>query len=208
MSTAEYQLEDINKILSPVFEKHGFEYYTPQKQFIKATKTGYVTVILFPQISGTKYLVDIHLGSRIEEVEKLVYSYLRELPGLHNYSITASVPYKKLTQEKHPRIFASTELELMKELEKFHLFMEEKGFGILSNLETLEFLDEAFNTTPSKPIIFQYNQIMRAFRGVALAKLLNKPIENLAAEYRKKIIDVFGTDDQKKKYQDFVSSII
>jgi hypothetical protein len=34
-------------------------------------------------------LVDTHLGSRVDEVEKLVFSFFRELPAANNLSVTA-----------------------------------------------------------------------------------------------------------------------
>jgi len=74
----DYKLEDIQNILSPIFEKRGFSFNPAQNQFIKNSKIGYSTIILYPQVSGTKYLVDIHLGSRVDEVEKLVFSFFRE----------------------------------------------------------------------------------------------------------------------------------
>ena len=204
----DYKLEDIQNILSPVFEDQGFYFNPSQNQFIKNSKIGYSTVILYPQVSGTKYLVDIHLGSRVDEVEKLVFSFFRELPAANNLSVTASVPYKKLIQEKHPRIFASTDLELMQQLEKFHKFMDKDGFKFLENLESLLFLNDAFNTTPEKPIIYQYNPVMRAFRGVAIAKLLYRPIGDLASVYRNKVLKNVATNSQKEKFEEFVSSII
>ena len=204
----DYKLEDIQNILSPIFEKRGFSFNPAQNQFIKNSKIGYSTIILYPQVSGTKYLVDIHLGSRVDEVEKLVFSFFRELPAANNLSVTASVPYKKLIQEKHPRIFASTDLELMQQLEKFHKFMEKEGFKFLEKIESLVFLHESFNNSPEKPIIFQYNQVMRALRGIAIAKLLNKPLGDLASNYRNKVLYNLATDSQKEKFEEFVSSII
>jgi hypothetical protein len=96
----------------------------------------------------------------------------------------------------------------MQQLEKFHKFMDKDGFKFLENLESLRFLNDAFNTTPEKPIIYQYNQVMRAFRGVAIAKLLHRPIGDLASVYRNKVLKNVATNSQKEKFEEFVSSII
>lgn len=207
-TTVDHKLEDVYEILTPLFEKQGFHFYAPKHQFVKDTDTGYITVILYPQVSGTKYLVDIHLGARIDRVEEMIYPFLRHLPGYYNHSITTSMPYGKLTNTNHPRIFASNNTELMKGLEDFHHFMENEGFILLHEMAMTSFLEEKFNKTPHLPSDFQFNNVLRAFRGIALAKQEEKPLEELIEVYRTSAIQVYGNELVAKQFEAFCEELV
>ncbi len=163
------------KQLLPFFKKWGFEYIDVYSQFRKIDKMGFKNVILSISQYEDEIWIEVTLGIRKDEVERLTQPFLSSLSDFQNHTTTISVSLGKLNQNPYFRYKAENEEDLEVCAEELMKFMTEEGMTFLEEKNSLQELDLIFNKLPKVPILYVHNQFHRFFKGIVLAKITNNP---------------------------------
>lgn len=163
------------KQLIPFFKEWGFEYIDMYSQFRKKDKMGFQNVILSISQYETEIWIEVTLGVRKDEVERITQPFLSNLTDFQNQTTTISVSVGKLNQNPYFRYKAENEEDLEVCAEELIKFMTEEGMIFLEEKSSMQELDSAFNKIPKQPILYIHNQHHRFFKGIVLAKITNNP---------------------------------
>ena len=163
------------KQLLPFFKEWGFEYIDVYSQFRKIDKMGFKNVILSISQYEDEIWIEVTLGIRKDEVERLTQPFLSSLSDFQNHTTTISVSLGKLNQNPYFRYKAENEEDLEVCAEELMKFMTEEGMTFLEEKNSLQELDLIFNKLPKVPILYVHNQFHRFFKGIVLAKITNNP---------------------------------
>ncbi|WP_338766298.1 hypothetical protein WAF17_03490 [Bernardetia sp. ABR2-2B] len=161
------------KQLIPFFREWGFKYIDTYSQFRKTDKMGFQNVILSISQYEEEIWIEVTLGIRKDEVERITQPFLSNLTDFQNQTTTISVSLGKLNQNPYFRYKAENEEDLEVCAEELIKFMTEEGMTFLENKNSLQELDSTFNKVPKRPILYVHNQFHRFFKGIVLAKVTN-----------------------------------
>ncbi|WP_338790919.1 hypothetical protein V9L05_22555 (plasmid) [Bernardetia sp. Wsw4-3y2] len=177
------------KQLIPFFREWGFEYIDVYSQFRKTDKIGFQNVILSISQYETEIWIEVTLGIRKDEVERITQPFLSNPTDFQNQTTTISVSVGKLNQNPYFRYKAENEEDLEVCAEELIKFMSEEGMIFLEEKNSMQELDLAFNRIPKRPILYIYNQHHRFFKGIVLAKITNNPrYEELVELYYRSLV--------------------
>lgn len=163
------------KQLIPFFKEWGFEYIDTYSQFRKTDKMGFKNVILSISQYEDEIWIEVTLGIRKDEVERISQPFLSNLSDFRNQTTTISISLGKLNQNPYFRYKAENEEDLEVCAEELTKFMTEEGMIFLESKNSLQELDLIFNKLPKRPILYVHNQDYRFFKGIVLAKITNNP---------------------------------
>ncbi|MDR3046938.1 MAG: hypothetical protein LBU51_04895 [Bacteroidales bacterium] len=170
----------IVEFLSPLLEKHGFQYQKSKKAFVRKTQTG-CDEIGIGSYDYLHYEFDFAFSKRIDGMQKIITAINFEcgFNFINNYKehTTIYVCYKNLTKK---RIEAISYSVLKKELEKLLPLIENEVLPYFEKLNSLEFLNQTINYPEKDPKnIFSYFSIIknsnRCINALIIAKTLNDP---------------------------------
>ncbi|MFK7936938.1 MAG: hypothetical protein AB8G22_25715 [Saprospiraceae bacterium] len=190
--------------LRPLLEERGFEWVGAMHQFRKATERGFVAVVLAISPYESDAIIEFHLGIRIDAVENLAYSYTNGLMGFRPNSMTLVTPLSRILDKRFQRFTVKNELEVKQVAQILLRQLEQRGFDFLSTYESLATLDYLFNHAPNLPLNLVHQQVNRALRGLALAKLNQRnDLALLIQQYRDLLAHHYATDMEKLKFDEF-----
>ena len=115
------------KQLIPFFREWGFEYIDAFSQFRKTDKMGFKNVILSLSQYETEIWIEVTLGIRKDEVERISQPFLSNLSDFHNQTTTISISLGKLNQNPYFRYKAENEEDLELCADQLIDFMTEEG---------------------------------------------------------------------------------
>lgn len=199
--------EELLKRLSRYFSAYRYSLLIAQNQFRKTTDHGFHNVILS---TGNEFpaLATLHLGIRLDMVERLVYQFTSGLAEYSPHSTTLITsagrvlgqPYHEYSIEKAADINAVT-----REME---YFMESEGFIFLEKHGRVQSLNELFNDEPEKKSPYLTNELHRSLRGIILAKLTHRSNwPQLVATYRAQLTQR-GTPEQLMQSYDQLANYL
>ena len=163
------------KQLIPFFKEWGFQYIDAYSQFRKTDKMGFKNVILSISKYEEEIWIEVTLGIRKDEVERITQPFLSNSIDFQNQATTISVSLGKLNQNPYFRYKAENEEDLEVCAEELIKFMTEEGMIFLEDKNSLQELDLTFNKVPKRPILYVHNQFHRFFKGIVLAKITHNP---------------------------------
>lgn len=165
--TLYYALEDY-------FLSQSFLAIPTLQQFRKATAQGFITVIVSAPAPWPT-LAELHLGVRINLVETLVYQFTNGLAGYSKHSTTLITSSGNILDDPYQRYAVENERATPNVVQQMRDFMEQLGFAFLERHNSVMMLDNLYNDTPEQQSPFLPNLFHRALRGIALAKLAQRP---------------------------------
>lgn len=167
--------------LQPLFSENGYEACPENKLFRKATKSGSRSVLFNLKRVADGQLLEVNFGMRFEIIESLVYQFL----NAPKESNTILVDLDFIKHQTKPPFIITDEASLRSNCKRISDFMEKKGFRALQALGKLKKVDAVVNRKPHLPCLYMNNGIYRCFKGVTLARLLQRTDFNqLIAVYK------------------------
>ncbi|WP_375560338.1 hypothetical protein ACE193_21960 [Bernardetia sp. OM2101] len=150
---------------------------------------GFKNVILSISQYDDEIWIEVTLGVRKDEVERITQPFLSNLSDFQNQTTTISVSVGKLNQNPYFRYKAENEEDLEVCAEELIKFMTDEGMTFLEMKSSYQELDLTFNRIPKRPILYIYNQHHRFFKGIVLAKITNNPrYEELVELYYRSLV--------------------
>ena len=181
--------------LRPFLEAAGYSWHAPLHQFRRPTPAGFVCVILSVSDFVDSALVEAHLGIRIDRVEELVFDHLNGAPGFRRDSMTLVTPLARLYEQRSERFPVSDRAGAAQAAAKIWTRIDDRGLPFLETFSDLLPLERLFNGAPDETVSLLHNPIHRCFRGLALAKLGERPdLPALYATYREQLKAPYGAD--------------
>ena len=174
MNEIQLQEKHIYHTLSPLFSAQGYELLTAKNQFRLPTRNGYRAALI--TVNGNRYeqTIDLHLSIRLDVVEELVNQFISEIASGYNESATIIASYGRLTQQPYKRFLVKNEAGLEAACKHIDTFMRNRGFGFLEKFDRLRKIDPVINRKPEQPCPLLHDQIIRCFKGIAIAKLTHR----------------------------------
>jgi hypothetical protein len=197
------------KQLIPFFKEWGFEYIDVYSQFRKTDKMGFKNVILSISHYETEIWIEVTLGIRKDEVERITQPFLSNFTDFQNQTTTISVSLGKLNQNPYFRYKAENEEDLEVCAEQLMDFMTEEGMTFLEEKNSLQELDLTFNKVPKHPILYVHNQHHRFFKGIVLAKITNNPkYDELSEIYFRSLITQKANETIQVNFKRLVAFLV
>lgn len=191
------------------FREWGFEYIDEYSQFRKMDKMGFKNVILSLSQYETEIWIEVTLGIRKDEVERISQPFLTNLSDFYNQTTTISISLGKLNQNPYFRYKAENEEDLELCAEQLIDFMTEEGMFFLEEKNSLQELDLIFNKTAKLPILYIHNQFHRPFKGIILAKITNNPkYESLVETYLSSLITQKANESIQTNFKRLVAFLV
>ncbi|SDM21123.1 hypothetical protein SAMN04488090_2843 [Siphonobacter aquaeclarae] len=172
MITTPFETELYEK-LSVFFAERGFELLPDRKQFRKSTGTGFHNVIFSASYRTNEVWLEVSIGLRHQEIEFLAQQFLDNAEEFRDDANTLVVSVGKFNDDKYFKYRIQSPEDLDDACEQIKEFLLQQGFGFMARYETLSSLNQLFNTEPTKPCKFVYNQVHRSFKGVIAARFVN-----------------------------------
>jgi hypothetical protein len=184
----EFRLTAFTDALAPAFESRGYEWVASGQQFRKQHAYGFNAVVFSPAVYDDEVILEVSLGSRHRLVEELMTSIGKQ--GLSNgrYGFSAITTLGKQLELKHQRLRAGSPEQTRELGDALLEFFESGGFELLEKLARRDGLHQALNYQPGKPSMFANNQLLRCFRGLAIAHIIDAPnLHSLAEVYENRL---------------------
>lgn len=167
---------------------HEFAPLPDWNQYRRPVENGFQCLIL----SATGYpdgtMLEAHIGMRHEQVEALVFPMLNGRPGFAANSMTLVTPLSRLFEEETGRHWLTNPEEEQRALSQIKEQLVQRGFSFLRQLQSLQALDELYNSNPMQALKLVNNQQHRCFRGLVIARLNQRPdFFELSAMYRNQL---------------------
>lgn len=175
----------LHQQLAPLLEHEGFTLLPALKQFRKPTMAGFVNIIVSFSAYQHETWLEVHLGNRIDEVEKLAQQYLNNLTDYRSECNTLIVSVGRLKHLRYFRYRICTPDDLNDAADNIRQFMLAEGLPFLNELTHLKKTEKLLNKNPQKTCPYLYNQVHRCFKGAIAACLVQSPrLEQLLEMYR------------------------
>ena len=156
------------------FYDHEFEMVADKKQFRRTLPNGFQSILFSVSELDEEIWLEVNLGVRIHAVEEVVQQFLDNSITYRDEALTLVASIGKLTNNKYFRYKINTPEDLKDVCEAMKLFMQQQGFAFLDNHSSITSLDKLYNSNPTKPTRYLYNQMHRCFKGAVLAKLSDR----------------------------------
>ena len=181
--------------LDSFFQLHGFGFLTDQNQYRKSTQNGFQNIIFSISESHNVFWVEVNFGVRLEFVEQIAQQFLNNSFGYRPAANTLVISIGKFLEKKYFRYKVSNEEDFDLVTQEIRSFFEEKGFAFLKKADSLNFIEETLNDSPTMPCRYLYNQVHRCFKGIVAAKLSdNHNFSTITNIYRHFLLEN-GTDE-------------
>lgn len=185
MNSLQLQDQSIYKLLQPLFQAQGYELIAAKKQFRKRTRNGFRSVIFSISGKADEQILDIYFGLRFDVIENLVQQFLCGPAQDEKESNTILVSLNRLKEPPLQRFIITDTSSLHDACKEISEFMQDKGFRFLQAFDRLRRVDAKINRRPQAPSPYMYNQIHRCFKGVVIARILQRnDFEMLTTIYR------------------------
>ncbi|MDZ7934906.1 MAG: hypothetical protein U5M51_08090 [Emticicia sp.] len=190
--------------LDVFFQSQGFGFLPDQKQFRKSTKNGFQNIIFSISEAENVFWIEVNFGVRFEFVEQIAQQFLNNSFGYRPAANTLVISTGKFLDVKYFRYKVSNEADFEKVTQEIRSFFEEKGFDFLNTVDSISFIEETLNDSPTMPCRYLYNQVHRCFKGIIAAKLSdNRNFATITNIYRHFLLKN-GTDQDLMNYERLV----
>jgi hypothetical protein len=176
-----------------------------QKQFRKSTQNGFQNIIFSVTETEKVFWIEVNFGVRYEFVEQIAQQFLNNARGYRPSANTLVISIGKFQELKYFRFKVTDELDFGRIVEEIILFFTKRGFDFLQKAETILFIEEILNDSPTMPCRYLYNQVHRCFKGAIAAKLTdNQNFTTIANIYRQFLLKN-GTDEELINYERLIT---
>ena len=220
MNSLESQEKTIYTYLQPFLSAQGYEAVStgaaatgistqglpaPGKEFRKATSGGFKSVLFTFSSEGDRQVLNLHLGVRFNIIESLVSQFLEEDGPVEEQHTLIASPHR-FNHPPLPGFLLTDESSLHFACKQIGEFMQKKGFRFLNTFDNLKCVDASINRKPHLPSPYMHNQIHRCFKGIALARLLQRTnFETLCSVYRNYLLEKCGPEKVIVNYNRLVT---
>ncbi len=197
----EFSLTEFLDTLTPVFKEEGYEWMASGQQYIKQHANGFNAVVFSPSVYEDEVILEVSLGSRHRLVEELMGAIGKQ--GLNNryQSFSAITTLGKQLELKHKRLRTGSPEQTAELTEALIDFFESGGLSLLEKLSTREGLNKALNYEPENPSLFANNQLLRCFRGLAVAHIVDAPdLQTLAQTYEERLTKLGAPQEMQRSF--------
>jgi hypothetical protein len=191
------------------FEQRGFALLADKKQFRKITPTGFQNVIFTATAYDEEVWLEVNFGCRNEQIEQIAQQFLGNTRDFWNDSNTIVISIGKYNNAKYFRYKIMTQPDVEDVCDIVKDFLANDGFPFLSDSDSLQNLNEIFNTNIHKPCKFVYNQVHRCFKGIICAKLIHhKDFLDLADKHRDMLFKIGATPEELITFERLLSFLL
>ncbi|MFN3488778.1 MAG: hypothetical protein ACK4YV_06580 [Emticicia sp.] len=191
--------------LGNFFQSQGFGFLPDQKQFRKSTQNGFQNIIFSISEIENVFWVEVNFGVRFEFIEQIAQQFLNNSFGYRPAANTLVISTGKFLDVKYFRYKVTNEADFEKITNEIGSFFEKKGFNFLNTADSLTFIEDTLNDSPTMPCRYLYNQIHRCFKGIIAAKLSdNHNFATITNIYRHFLLKN-GTDKDLLNYERLVT---
>lgn len=182
--------------LEEFFSEKGFELLIDKKQFRKINYDSFQNVIFSISDSNGDVWIEVNFGIRNGQIENFTQQFLNNRVNFRADANTLVTNIGKFNGQKHFRFKVRDEFDLERVIDEIKDFFISKGFDFMVNASNIHEIDRILNEDPTKPCLFLYNQIHRCFKGIVVAKLVNRTnFAELIDKYRDVLI--FSASDEE-----------
>lgn len=195
----------MQELLQEELGQRGLEWIPHLHQFRQIFTGGFFCVIL--SISGYPdcALAEVHIGIRLDEVEQLTFPHTNSTAGFQPNSMTLVTPLARLFGKRMQRFEIFNQEDAASAAWTVEKQLTQRGLLFLAKLQRVQDMDQLYNKQPELPIPYLHNAIHRCFRGIALAKLVERPgFEALCETYRRVLANRFAPKPTRAKYERLV----
>lgn len=194
--------------LEQFFQSQGFILIMEQKQFRKATQNGFQNIIFSVSETQKEYWVEVNFGVRHEFIEQIAQQFLNNAHIYRPSANTLVTSIGKFEEKKYFRFRVVEEDDLDNIIEQIIDFFNEKGFAFLEKADSLFFIEETLNDSPTMPCRYLYNQVHRCFKGAIAAKLTDNTHFNMITNFYRHFLIKNGTDDDLLNYERMITFLL
>ena len=186
MKEKQYYYEKLlRQALDDFFYEKGFEYERAWNQYRKMLPCGFACYILSISPYEEDCIVEMHVGIRHDNVEKIAFHYTKGLRDFSDNSMTLVTSMGKIMGKNYFRYAIKDAASLKNVVKDMMQQVDIHGMKFLDSVKDLTYLNELYNAAPLVKNPFLHNEINRAMRGIAIAKLTHHTdLEALVAVYR------------------------
>lgn len=191
--------------LDAFFQLRGFGFFPDQKQYRKSTQNGFQNIIFSISEAQNVFWIEVNFGVRFEFIEQIAQQFLNNSFGYRPAANTLVISIGKFLEIKYFRYKVSNQEDFDKVTQEIRHFFEEKGFDFLNTADSLNFIEDTLNDSPTMPCRYLYNQVHRCFKGIIAAKLSdNCNFATITNIYRHFLLKN-GTDEDLLSYERLIS---
>jgi hypothetical protein len=191
--------------LEHFFQSHGFNLMMDQKQFRKATQNGFQNIIFSVSETQKDFWIEVNFGVRHEFIEQIAQQFLNNAHGYRPSANTLVTSIGKFEEKKYFRFKVSTDEDFDSTIEQINAFFVERGFEFLTKADSLSFIEDTLNDSPTTPCRYLYNQVHRCFKGAIAAKLTDNTHFNMVTNFYRHFLIKNGTDEDLLSYERLIS---
>jgi len=195
----------MQELLNEELNQRGLEWLPHLHQFRRVFPGGFFCVILSVSSYPDCALAEVHIGIRLDEVEQLAFPHTNSPAGFQPNSMTLVTPLARLAGKRMQRfeIFNREDAKAAVRIVAKQLIQQ--GLPFLAKLQDLRGMEQLYNKQPELPIPYLHNAIHRCFRGIALAKLVERPgFAALCQTYRQVLANRFAPEPTRAKFERLV----
>ncbi|MDX5325199.1 MAG: hypothetical protein LPK80_02965 [Bacteroidota bacterium] len=173
--TLQFDKKRFFKGLQTFFSRHGYTYLPAQNMFYSPTANGFKAIYVIPSVYPDEVYFEVNLGVRLDIVERTIRPFTLNPQSFQTQSTTAITSLGRLLDQPTFKLQAQTD----DQIKRVHGFlkdcMNDKGFHFLDSMTHVEHLDRLLNNDPERASDVAFNQVLRCFRGIIVARLRGNP---------------------------------
>ncbi len=195
--------------LQSYFEDYGFELLAEKKQFRKKTSYGFRNVIFTLTNYGEELWLEVNIGVRHHEIEKLAQQFLSNSKDFWEDTNTLIISIGKYNDAKYFRFKILNDEDLDITCKAVKDFLTNQGFAFLKKSESIKAINQVLNKEYHLPCKYVYNQIHRCFKGLIASKMASdNNFWDISEHYRNQVMKLGGTDEEVMAYERLLSYLL
>ena len=176
-----------NKLLdyyNPIFAEIAYRRIRDSGQFRLETEQGFKTFMVSISEYQDGAYVELHLGTRIHEIENFVARYIRMLPEYGSDISTIMTSMARVQGISYKRYFIDSSEALKESFDEVEMLVNDIGIERLDYWQNMQTLNKVFNNDPYDLSLI-YNPFNKSVRGLVLARFSANPnYEDLVKKYK------------------------
>ncbi len=199
--------ENIHNYFKDYFEEKGFSIESNKWQFKKNNPKGFDTVIISLSEFETDYILEFHLGKRLNQIENFALAYLNYPTEFSKNSMTMFCSFARLKGKKYERYSLQNFEDLEYIGKELDIFLNTLGLRVLEQWASLLNLNAIFNEDPYSLNMF-YNSFTKAIRGTIINRFVGDERYELLEQVYRTILYKNGVPKQRVKDYEKLNSFL
>ncbi len=169
------------------FRSKGFLSGNSPWNFIKKNEAGFDSIIVSIAEYESDFVMEFHLGKRINQIENFAGAFLNYSDVYSSYSMSMFSSFARLRNENYQRFSIKNFNDLSLISNHLNDFLKNRGFRVLEQWSSLINLNHIYNEDPYSMNMF-YNHYSKAVRGIIINKFIGDERYELLYQVYKSIL--------------------